>query len=259
MNRMSFGRCLGHACAGFFKYSLRRASVLLMVAGIGAGVNTSVRASSSVIYTGSLLSSNLSASATFTDLGGGDLQITLVNTYTGDTVDQSHVLTALFFTCATGLTPVSAVAAPGSFQWVAGTSTAVGGEDIGANWQYISGTGISSSGFGLFSSGNFPPSPGATLDGSAWGLVSAGYEGLHLDGLDSRTYIQDAVVFTLSGFSGNLSDICNVSFQYGTALTDPNVTAIAVPEPASIALVAVSLGFMLALCLRVQRQTCDAA
>jgi hypothetical protein len=228
-------------------------SVIGMALMMGIGVGASTNALADVIFTGSLASSNVSASATFTDLGGGNLQITLVNTYTGDTVDQGHVLTALFFSGTTGLIRVSALAAPGSEEWVAGTSTAAGGMDVGANWQYIDGKGISSAGFGVFGpSGNFPPSPGATLDGSAWGLLSVGYAGSHLDGLDSREYIQDSVVFTLSGFSGSLSNISGVSFQYGTALTDINV--VAVPEPAPLAIVALSVGFFGASRLWLRRK-----
>lgn len=244
--------CLSHNCRRLLIHALRKATAVFVVAGIGATLCTNASATS-VIFTGSLLSSNLSASATFTDLGGGNLQITLANTYTGDTVDQSHVLTALFFSGATGLTPVSALAAPGSLQWVSETSTPAGGEDVGTNWQYLSGTGISSSGLGIFSSGNFSPSPGAKLAGSAWGLLSEGYEGLHLDGLDSRTYIQYSVVFTLSGFTGSLSDISGVSFQYGTSLTEPNVTTTVVPEPASMTLLAVSMGLWAVLRLRSLR------
>jgi hypothetical protein len=210
---------------------MRKLQLAISVAvGIFAVAVTSALAS--ITFSASDLPDNLSASATFTDLGGGDLQVTLVNTYTGDTVDQSHVLTALFFSGAAGLTPVSALAAPGSLQWVAGASTVAGGADVGANWQYVSGQGISSAGFGIFSAGNFPPSPSATLDGSAWGLVSAGYAGLHLDGLDSRTYIQDSVIFVLSGFKGDLSGISDVSFQYGTGLEDPNIPAV--PETTTV-------------------------
>lgn len=206
---------------------------MAVAAGIGLVAGTSALGNS-VVFTGTMLSSNLSASATFTDLGGGNLQITLANTFTGDTPDQSHVLTALLFSGATGLTPVSALAASGSLEWVAASSTPSGGMDVGGNWQYISGTGISSAGFGVFSSGNFPPSPSATLDGSAWGLLSAGYAGSDLDGLDGRTYIQNSVVFTLSGFTGSLSDITGVSFQYGTTLTEPNIIATSVPEPKTL-------------------------
>src|SRR5579859_4076973 len=223
-------RRMGHVCTGFLKNVLTKSTLLLAAVGIGTGASTSALAD--VIFTGSLPSDNLSASATFTHLGGGNLQITLANTYTGDTPDQSHVLTALFFSGVTGLTPVSALAASGSLQWVAGTSTPAGGMDVGGNWQYLSGSGISSAGFGVFSSGNFPPSPSTTLDGSAWGLLSAGYAGSALDGLDGRTYVQDTVVFTLSGFAGSLSDITGVSFQYGTTLTEPNVTAV--PEPTAL-------------------------
>ncbi len=136
-----------------------------------------------------------------------------------------------------GLTPDSAVAPPGSLEWVGGSSTPAGGMDVGSNWEYVSGAGIFSSGLGAFSTGNFSASPGDILDGSACGLLSEGYLGLHLDGLDSSTYIQNSVVFTLSGFTGNLGDISNVSFQYGTDLSEPNLPALLttpIPEPAGL-------------------------
>jgi hypothetical protein len=62
--------------------------------------------------------------------------------------------------------------------------------------------------------------------------LSTGYAGSDLDGLGSRQYIQPSMVFVLSGFTGSLAGINDVSFQYGTSLSEPNVTGVLVPVPA---------------------------
>ena len=211
---------------------------------------TNQTASASVIFTGSDISQQLSASATFTDLGGGQLEVILANTYTGDTVDQGHVLTGVFFSGTSVLTPVSATAPNGSTNWVAGTpSVPAGSAVLGTEWAYGTGPATNGATEGIVSAGYYTPGfgnfagPGDMLDGSAYGLLSVGYAGSHLDGLDSRDYIQNAMDFILN-YSGsiNLNAISNVSFQYGTAATDLNL--IPVPEPAPIALLAVSLGLL---------------
>ena len=94
--------------------------------------------------------------------------------------------------------------------------------------------GIVSSGYWTPGFGNFSSSPGDMLDGSAYGLLSAGYAGSDLDGLQNRIYIQDAMIFVLSGFSGSLADIGNITFQYGTALSEQAVPGLLVPDPGSI-------------------------
>jgi hypothetical protein len=193
----------------------------------------------------------VSASVTFQDIGGGELMVTLANTYTGDTPDQAHVLTGLFFSGANGLGEVSATAGPGSFQWLNSTrSTPSGPAVLGTEWAYGSGSsapggasaGIVSAGYYTPGRGNFA-SPGDMLDGSAYGLVSAGYSGSALDGLAGRTYIQGEMVFILNGFSGPLS-ISNVGFQYGTMLTDAFLTGnlAIIPESGSWAVAAALLG-----------------
>lgn len=217
-------------------------AVFVAVVGIWTGMSTTALASF-VTFSGSDASQNLSANVTFTDLGGGGLEVSLVNSFTGDTVDQAHVLTGVFFSGAVGLTPVSATAGPGSLEWVAGSSSAPPPSSfLGTEWAYGTGTAPGSATAGIVSAGYYTPgngnfaSGGDMLDGSGWGILSAGYAGSHLDGLDSRPYIQNTIVFDLSGFNGNLSGIGNVTFQYGTSLSEPSTTGSQVPEPASLCL-----------------------
>ncbi|HEX3627697.1 MAG TPA: XDD4 family exosortase-dependent surface protein [Verrucomicrobiae bacterium] len=188
------------------------------------------RASAAITFSGSSAfgGTGISASATFSTDGKGDLIISLANTFTGDTPDQSHILTAVFFSGADSLTPVSAVAGAGSKEWNEGKQLSVdNGSVLGQQWEYLSGlsgapdgatAGISSTGLGIFGNGNFA-GKGDTLDGSPYGLLSAGYNGSTGDGLKTHgPYIQDSMTFKLSGFNGNLNTISDVVFQYGTTL-----------------------------------------
>jgi len=227
--------------AGSGKQALRNLSLCLAVATI---VTSASAAAPSEVFSGS--NQNFSASVGFELLGGGFLQVSLTNTFTGDTPDQAHVLTGVFFSGANGLNPMSATAAAGSKQW-SGTnfSAPFSSSVLGTEWAYATSpapggatAGIVSSGYWTPGSGNFA-SPGDMLDGSAYGLLSAGYAGSDLDGLQNRIYIQDAMIFVLSGFTGSLSDIGNITFQYGTALSETSLPGPVVPEPGSITL----LGF----------------
>jgi hypothetical protein len=222
----------------------------MTIAALALGVTITARGGSFITFTGSSPSQDIAASATFSNLVGGDLEVTLVNTYTGDTVDQSHVLTGIFFDGASGLTTVSAAAGVGSVEW-SGTSTipVQSSAQLGTEWAYFYGdtvdpdgatNGIVSSGYSGYGgpgSGNFA-SPGDMLDGSGWGILSEGYAGSDLDGLSTRDYIQDTMVFILSGFNGNLSNISDVTFQYGTMLSgEPSVVGTPVspvPEPETL-------------------------
>jgi hypothetical protein len=222
-----------------------RKRVLLSILASAIGGSASIAATSEV-FSGS--NQNFSASVGFQLLGGGLLQVSLTNTFTGDTPDQGHVLTGVFFSGADGLNPISATAAAGSKQWSGTNFTAPFSSSVlGTEWAYATSpapggatAGIVSSGYWTPGFGNFA-SPGDMLDGSAYGLLSAGYAGSDLDGLQNRIYIQDAMIFVLSGFSGNSLNIGNITFQYGTALSEQAVPGLLVPEPGSITLL--GLGF----------------
>lgn len=216
--------------------NIASSTFLKFATALAAGAVTA-KASAAITFDGSSTfgGTGISARATFSTDGHGDLIVSLANTFMGDTPDQSHVLTGLFFSGANGLTPVlnSAVASAGSKEWNEGEQLPLdNGSVLGQQWEYLSGisgapdgatAGISSTGLGIFGSGDFAAN-GANVDGSAYGLLSAGYDGSTGDGLKTHgPYIQDSMTFTLSGFNGNLSSIYDVVFQYGTALgSDPS-------------------------------------
>jgi hypothetical protein len=202
-------------------------------------------------------SGDLSASATFDVLGGGILKITLTNTSTADVSAPAQVLTALFFTIDQTLLPVSATL-DGSTVFF---DDAPPGGNVGGEWAYkdnLSGApggatqGISSSGFGLFASANFQGpnlDDPVAVDGLNYGITSSGDDPLTgnaaVTGGNPPNYknrfplIQDTVIFTLSGLDPNFvasaDTITNISFQYGTSLSEQNVP-VPVPEPATMLL-----------------------
>lgn len=202
-------------------------------------------------------SGNLSASARFENVGG-ILSVTLTNTSSADVMVPADVLTAVFFDLATGetLIPVMASLSGATVHYGPNGSGNVGGE-----WAYGAGLsgapvgatrGISSAGFGLFGNANFG---GANLEGPTavnglnYGLTSTG------DNVSTGNspvtggvpLIQDHVVFLLSGISSKFDpakSIRNVSFQYGTALTEPNVpagTPVPLPQAGVLGLATLSL------------------
>ena len=196
----------------------------------------------------------LSASATFS-VSGGDLFITLQNT--GDAASQpGDVLTALFFTVngSAVLTPVSASLAGSSTLYNAGAEAG----SIGGNWQYLTPvagphsatSGISTTGLNIFGpSGNFG-TPTAQLDGVGFGLVN-GVASNANGGVAPRELVNNGLVFDLSLPAGYaLTDISDVSFQYGTSSEEINLpgTPPGVPDATStLALLGpalIGLGFL---------------
>ena len=199
-----------------------------------------------------------SAQADF-DIVSGNLQVTLTNTSTFDTLVPVDVLTALYFDIAgnPSLAANSAVVAPGS-GIIYDTATS----DVGGEWAYRQGIGsgvlqddqsygLSSTGLGVFGPPNIiggtnlagPVSP----NGLQYGIVSAGDNSLTGNGgvTGSGGLIKNSVIFTLSslpqGFS--LDSISNVGFQYGTNLSEPYFPSTppqpgppVVPEPSSFVL-----------------------
>ena len=203
-----------------------------------------------VPFTGS--SGNLTAQADFEIVAGNNLEVTLTNTSASDVLIPAEVLTAVFFDIGgvAALTPVSALL-DGSVVLFGSD----GGGNVGGEWAYASSIlapggateGISSAGFGLFGNANFG---GANLQGPVavggvqYGITSTGDNTATGNAAvtGGNALIQDSVVFTLGGLPAGFTldgNISNVSFQYGTALTEPNVPSNPVPEPGTMFL----LGF----------------
>jgi hypothetical protein len=217
---------------------LRGTRTCLAVGAVVAVLGWAVIPVSAVPFTGS--SGNLSASADFS-IVGGNLQVVLTNTASADVMNPAQVLTALFFNVAgnPALSRLAAVLTAGSSVFYDADGQPAGGV-VGGEWAYKNGlsgapgsvnAGISSSGLGLFGAGDLFPGPGlqppASPDGVQYGLLSAGDNtGSGNGGITgSGGLIKHSVTFTLGSLPGNfrLADISDVSFQYGTALTEPNV------------------------------------
>ena len=217
------------------------------------------------VGTGSGPNSGLSATAVFTTLSGGQLQVTLTNSATSSALNPSMILTGVFFTLSgVTLTPVSATIGSGSTILFATSNCATGSPcnssvtNMGGEWGYGSGLGFplgatmgisstgSVSGLGAanFNGPNlWQPNNGA-LDGLQGGIAPlAGTVGGNAAVTGNNALISDTIVFVLSGLpsgytlSGNIS---NINFQYGTSLSEPNIPCTngctPVPEPGTLAL-----------------------
>ncbi len=201
------------------------------------------------IFTGS--SGSLAAEADFS-VSGTTLTVVLKNTSSTDVTIPTQVLTGVFFTAlsAPTLTLSSSALLNGSTVFLGTTVVSVAGGNVGGEWAYATGLvgaplgakqGISSAGLGLFGAGNFngPNLDGpAAVDGTNYGILSAGDNPATGNAdVTGNPLIKNQVKFTLTVGEGfDPSSITNVSFQYGTALTDPNVPGSSVPEPATMLL-----------------------
>ncbi len=191
------------------------------------------------------------------DTAGTDLLVTLSNPSTFDVLDPAYVLTAFFFDVsgpALSLTPVSAVIGPGSTVWFGGTDP---GGVVGGEWAYraqLTGAplgasyGLSSAGLGLFGPSDLFPGNNlqgpASPDGLQYGLTSLGDDPSTGNSAvtGGNALIHNEVVFRLSGLPAGFdpsTQISNVAWQYGTALSDGFITH----EPASVALLAAGVLF----------------
>lgn len=210
---------------------------------------------------------SLSSSALFI-ITNDILTITLTNTATSDNTNSNkdvpgNTLTGIKFDWTNNLTlnPETATISPGSIVQgnqcdigpCNGATTNVGGEfafntNIGG-FEYA----VSSAGWIGTSSGNFN---GPNLDGTNapgginFGIISNDPSFLPNGGLASDPLIRNSVVFTLSGATGlSILAISNVTFQYGTSLTEPmfpETSEKVVPEPSTILLFGTGLAGMLA-------------
>lgn len=214
-----------------------------------------------------------SASATF-EIDGDTLMITLRNTSPSTSLPDipGRTLSGLFWEFINDegitLTPVSAILAPGSS--IVGVCNVrdcefesnVGGEFgyrvaglQGGSDRFISSAGYQIPGFrGNFNGDNLHAATG--LGGIDFGIVSPALGYSPNFNLSAVPVIMGRVSFTFSGASGlSLDDIRNVSFQPGTSLQANYVPASVVPEPASIALVAVGLAGLAAARRKHRRST----
>jgi hypothetical protein len=221
-------------------------SFLLGVAIATVGLSGEAQAISFTATSGSR-----AASADFT-VSGDELTVVLTNTSSADVLVPVDVLTAVFFS------PNGPIFASSTAVLTAGSTvffdSAPAGGVVGGEWAYGSGLvgaplgatqGISSAGFGLFGGATFPGvdlDPPAAIDGLNYGITSAGDN----PGTGNAPVtggvplIQNSVTFKFSGATGfDLTSITNVSFQYGTALTEPNISSV--PEPASLMLLGAGL------------------
>lgn len=206
----------------------------------------------------------LSASAMF-EITGSTLKITLRNA--GDTSGANkdlaaNTLTGVFFSLPTGisLTPVSATIAKGALLQAdkcdigpcSSNTTNVGGEFMynTGSWAGHAGShGIASSGY----VGGKPNFNGPDLDsplspdGINFGIVApitASNPFIAENGnMRDNPLIEEQVVFTMTIAGGSLleSQISNVSFQYGTDLSEPKLPPgfkppPPIPEPATLLL-----------------------
>jgi PEP-CTERM motif len=200
-----------------------------------------------ITYSGS--SGSLSASASF-DLTGSSLLVTLTNTSSSDVLAPANVLTGVFFNTIHTLTPVSA-SLNGSSVFYGSIVT-----DVGEGYQYKSGvsaqgknSGISGTGLGIFGpDGNFF-SPGVTLNGLNYGILSAGDNSATGNtGVKGHgPLFKNSLEFILTAGTGfDLSELGSaIVFQYGTSTREPIIIAecvdcaaprLVVPEPASVVL-----------------------
>jgi hypothetical protein len=234
-------------CSSMRSILLKSASALCVAASMNAVAGP-------VLFTGG--SGGLAATVSF-DLVGSQLQVVLSNTSTGDVLVPSDALTAVFFNIAGNplLTRNSAIS--GGPTYLGSTNVTGAGTVVGGEWAYLNGlsqyaanSGISSSGLGVFGPGD--RFPGANLSGPEspngveYALASAGDNPATGNaGILGEELTRSSVTFLLTTASPfDLSAIGNVTFQYGTSLSEGHFsgnTSRSVPEPGTLGLAGLAL------------------
>jgi hypothetical protein len=202
---------------------LKSVSSLAVVVSLHAGA-------APVLFTGS--SGSLAATVSF-DIVGSQLQVVLSNTATGDVLVPTDVLTAVFFNITGNPLLTRSSAISGGPTYLGSTNVSGAGTAIGGEWTYLNGlsqysanSGISSSGLGIFGPGD--RFPGLNLagpespNGLEYGLASAGDNPATGNaGILDEELTKSSVSFLLTTSSPfDLSAISNVTFQYGSALSE---------------------------------------
>ncbi len=210
-----------------------------------------------ITFTGS--SGNLAASVTF-DTSGSNLLATLTNTSTGDPAAPGDILTGVIFSIpgnplldrTTGSTKLSA----GSTVIHGPVPATDPGGVVGGEWAYtnslagafVGQQSIYSAGYfsgnARFPGSNLQGPPSGSVDGVQYGITTLSDKNLNPPqndngGIVDQGLIQNSVDFVLPGLPAGfkLSDITNVSFQYGTGLDETNVPGSPpAPEPATMLL-----------------------
>jgi hypothetical protein len=166
---------------------------------------------------------------------GGNLIVTLTNTYAGDALVPADMLTANFIDISGGvtLTPLSALLPAGSsiINDAACDTPCTGATNVGGEWAYAAGLtpggpitatrGISSTGAGGFGDANFNGinyDGTLAVDGPQFGITTAGDNPATDNGGLDVPIIKNSVVFTLSGLGAGPYSISNVFFLYGTSI-----------------------------------------
>ena len=235
--------------------------LIIALAALGATAASALTVSP-LTFTGS--SGARSASVSF-DVSGTNLLVVLANTSTADARVPTDILTGVFFNIAGNpeLSRISATSLGPTY--LNGTLVSSAGVNVGGEWAYLNGlsqygvnSGISSSGLGVF--GPSDVFPGANLsgpetpDGLQYGLTTAGDNlATGNGGLMANEITKNSVSFVLGGFTGPLSSISGITFQYGTALDEPSFPGSGgggggtgtgsnpAPEPGTIALAGLAL------------------
>jgi hypothetical protein len=212
-------------------------------------------------------SGNLSAEVDFSQ-AGNVLTVTLKNLDThvygntnNDHLLSSEVLTGVFFS----INGVSSLSNPSS---ASGTLLNNSGNVVADGWAYSMSTltktpggslGIVSAGYSDPGHANFQGGNGSALDGYDFGIVGSGYTAGNRIGGDThgQVVVDQTATFTVTLSSSTAltgSDFSKISFQYGTQLSEPNISGGpvtpnfgVVPEPSSLTLLGMgaicSLGY----------------